>query len=265
MRSNAIILLFLLASATNGQAGAWKRTLSENSKASYEAFVSKYPTSEFAAEAKNRIMEIESELLWNEAVSNDSLAAYDLYAALYPDGPHFASAMAKVDSLEWEATTTSRSLHNYRYYIEDHPDSRFVTNARQWIENLEARARSSEARTNSQVNELVDEIVARINPFKLEEVTAMLNEPHTIVSREQMRSSDASPPQKVKVRAMTRAGIIDVWVAGKFCLRLRRPSLTPEARLLFEGALLPGYNGQEEAHFIMIEGRTYDHDLVIPE
>ena len=78
---------------------AFDKALSKNEIAAYLDFISKYPTSEYAGEARARITMLEEEL-WSKAMAANTIKAYKDYMRELPYGAYYTEAEKRIIDLE---------------------------------------------------------------------------------------------------------------------------------------------------------------------
>jgi hypothetical protein len=88
----------LLLAACSPEAGDWRNAQSADSIEAYDAFVAKYPQSEFAAQATERTKQLGEERDWQTATAADTADAYQQFLSAYPDGKWSQEARVRIEN-----------------------------------------------------------------------------------------------------------------------------------------------------------------------
>jgi hypothetical protein len=88
----------LLLAACSPEAGDWRNAQSADSIEAYDAFVAKYPQSEFAAQATERTKQLGEERDWQAATAADTADAYQQFLSAYPDGKWSQEARVRIEN-----------------------------------------------------------------------------------------------------------------------------------------------------------------------
>jgi len=76
----------------------WEKAHTDNTADSYEAFVKKYPSGSFTAQAQARLKEIYEERDWQKARDADTQEAYQAFLKQYPEGKWTEEARIRVEN-----------------------------------------------------------------------------------------------------------------------------------------------------------------------
>jgi cell division septation protein DedD len=85
-------------SACSRQQSDWESTRAANTTDAYEAFLKKYPSGEFSAQAQARAKELYEERDWQKARDADTLDSYQAFLKQYPDGKWAEEARIRVEN-----------------------------------------------------------------------------------------------------------------------------------------------------------------------
>lgn len=88
----------LLLAACSPEAGDWRSAQSADTIEAYDAFISKYPQSEFAAQATERTKQLGEERDWQTATTADTADAYQQFLSEYPDGKWAQEARVRIEN-----------------------------------------------------------------------------------------------------------------------------------------------------------------------
>jgi cell division protein FtsN len=80
------------------QQSDWEKTRAANTTDSYEAFLKKYPSGEFTAQAQARVKELYEERDWQKARDTDTQDAYQAFLKQYPEGKWTEEARIRVEN-----------------------------------------------------------------------------------------------------------------------------------------------------------------------
>lgn len=89
---------FALLVACSPEAGDWKNAQSADTVEAYDAFIAKYPQSEFAAQATERTKQLAEERDWQAATAADSADAYQQFLTQYPEGKWAQEARVRIEN-----------------------------------------------------------------------------------------------------------------------------------------------------------------------
>src|ERR1700722_19680617 len=90
------VLLVLIGCSR--QQSDWQKTRETNTADSYEQFLKKYPSGEFAAQAEARVKELYEERDWQKARDADTPEAYQAFLKQYPEGKWTEEARIRVEN-----------------------------------------------------------------------------------------------------------------------------------------------------------------------
>lgn len=81
---------------------------------------------------------------WTNAVVSGTREAIEAYLKNHPDSPHKASALNKIDSMDFLVAQKTNSLESYSAYLEQHPDGKYSDQAKNEVEAIKAKIVSPE-------------------------------------------------------------------------------------------------------------------------
>ena len=88
----------LAVSGCSRQQSDWQKARETNTTDSYEAYLKKYPSGEFSAQAQARSKELYEERDWQKARDADTPEAYQAFLKQYPDGKWTEEARIRVEN-----------------------------------------------------------------------------------------------------------------------------------------------------------------------
>jgi TonB family protein len=113
------------------------RAIKESRQASdFDAYLKKYPKSEFASLARERLEQLE----WEAIKANGKAADFEAFLQKHPEGKFVETARERLEQLEWEAVKTSDKTADIEAYLKKYPKSEFAPLARERSEQLEWEA-----------------------------------------------------------------------------------------------------------------------------
>ena len=92
------IALALSVAGCSRQQSDWQKTRETNSIEAYDAFLKKYPTGEFTAQAQAQLKQLEEDRDWAKARDTDTLDAYQAFLKQYPEGRFTEEARIRVEN-----------------------------------------------------------------------------------------------------------------------------------------------------------------------
>ena len=113
---------FLLMSVLllTGCAGMdWQRAMQIGTIESYQEFVKKYPQTEFARQANDKI----EQLQWQTTEKTNSKKGYEDFLSSFPSSLHRKDAENRIDMHTWEETKRDGSASAYRNFLTKYPAS----------------------------------------------------------------------------------------------------------------------------------------------
>lgn len=110
-------LLILVSILPDAQKKEWREAERFGSLDSYERFLTRFPQSRFAAQARRSMEEIE----FAQCRNGSSPEAYRSFLERYPDGLLATRARAAWDSLDWQISRRERSYVAWERYLGAHP------------------------------------------------------------------------------------------------------------------------------------------------
>ena len=107
---------------------------------SYESFVSRFPSSDYASDAKERVRVLREPDVWSAADGSGQIEALRSYIRVYRgDGKHLDDAKQQITTIAdqlWTPISTSRSEAEIRRYLKDYPETTKLAAAEAHIQEL---------------------------------------------------------------------------------------------------------------------------------
>jgi hypothetical protein len=73
---------------------------------------------------------------WQAAEEANTVAAFEEYLQEHPDGKYVTEAREGLDELHWHEAEGTNTVEAFEEYLEEHPDGKYVTEAREGLEEL---------------------------------------------------------------------------------------------------------------------------------
>lgn len=111
----------------------------QDSVPAYENFVAKYPATDYAYSARERIRTLKEDSVWQDAHRLNSIGKLRAYLRTYPDGKYVAAAKAQRAELadqQWQPLANSRSENAIRKFLKDYPETTKIKDAEKRIQQL---------------------------------------------------------------------------------------------------------------------------------
>lgn len=117
----------------------YQRAVSQDKVSSYENFINRFPSSEYADAAEERIRILREPEVWSQAQETDHIDAFREYLRNYPDGKHINKAKARVVEIadsQWDLISLSRSEVEIRNFLKRYPETSKTATAEARIQEL---------------------------------------------------------------------------------------------------------------------------------
>jgi hypothetical protein len=98
----------------------------QDSVPSYEGFVNRFPSSDYADSAKERIRILKEPEVWAQAMETDQIEALRGYVRVYPDGKHLDAAKQRVTELadaQWKPISDTDSKNEVLKFLRRYPET----------------------------------------------------------------------------------------------------------------------------------------------
>ncbi|MBM4196563.1 MAG: hypothetical protein FJ197_05600 [Gammaproteobacteria bacterium] len=126
--------LAILASACTNPEADWQAAETENTEASYQAFLENHPEGEWAQRAEAALDAIKDARDWEAAQTSDVIEAYNNYLLAHPTGTHMGEARQRITELEtedaWNTAVSAGSREALEDFLLRYPDSPQAEQAR---------------------------------------------------------------------------------------------------------------------------------------
>ncbi len=111
----------------------WTTACTKNTAAAYEAFLLKYPNSQFLAEAEKKIIALKDAAAWKLAEQRNSEIAYLDYLRQFAKGTHSAEAKQRMETFGderfWQQAKRKNSIVAFMEYLEAYPNGKYEAEA----------------------------------------------------------------------------------------------------------------------------------------
>ena len=134
---------------TQTEEAAWVFAQSKNSVTAWERFLEAYPDSPRAAQARQKLEEIESqeEGDWEKASATDNAEGWADYLSRHGDSPRASRARRRLERLgedveraAWEAIASAPSLESYEKFLASYPRSKRASEVRSALNKMREEA-----------------------------------------------------------------------------------------------------------------------------
>ena len=130
--------LCLLTAATllacSSPAADWAQATTEGTAEAYQAFLNKYPNGTHAADARQRIRQIQDGEAWITAETANSVDSYRQYIAAEPQGANVQAAHEQLAALQraaaWQDTKNTGTESALRAFLQKYPQGPEAEQAR---------------------------------------------------------------------------------------------------------------------------------------
>lgn len=145
MRIRLVVLLSVLGlCACDNQVRDWERARRDDTPTTYLEFLAKYPDSEYAGTARERMEALKEIGGWERAEFRNNEAGYAAFIEKYPDSERVADARDRIEDLErdeaWAVTQEADSAEVVAAFLRDYPESPQADEARALLADLERMA-----------------------------------------------------------------------------------------------------------------------------
>ena len=141
MKNLFLITLLLALSLTSfSQEGKWKKATKKNTIESYQKFLERYPSSEYSADAKSKIIELEYDIV----KETNTLDSYENFIKKYPSATLTSDAKNKLMKIEYNKAQSENSIQSYEHFLQRYSEGEFVSKAENNLMNLEYKNAKSE-------------------------------------------------------------------------------------------------------------------------
>lgn len=153
----ALAATFALAGCGH-QKQDWQHAQQQNTVAAYRNFVQKYPDSDQAKQARQRIAQIKKQQQeqadWESAQQANSIEAYQQFLQKHPGSSHADRARQSVANLQrqadWQNVQSSDDVQALQAFADKYPGSPEAAQAQQQISQLQAQQAQKEAQQKKQ-------------------------------------------------------------------------------------------------------------------
>jgi hypothetical protein len=132
----------------------WSKASSENSIASYQAFLDHHASDQHAQEAQTRIASLRDDAAWATAQSANSVNGYQQYLQAEPNGTHAHAARDGLVGLErasaWQSAQADGSATALQAFLQKYPQGKEADQARAKLAALNTNFRDELGRFRDQ-------------------------------------------------------------------------------------------------------------------
>ncbi len=102
----------------------------KNTKASFQRYLTKYPTGHYIVEANREIEQLD----WASTLQQNTEAAYRNYLKIYPSGTHRWDASNKIEDFVWKRISEKEDYRSFEAYLVDYKSGKYVQLAKERVE-----------------------------------------------------------------------------------------------------------------------------------
>lgn len=136
------VLAYMLISKSQREASeqeCYEDVVASSDTALYNQYLEDYPDGKHAAEVKSRLQELVAELNdWNDACVNNTKGGFVAFLNNHKNSPFEQACKEKIDSLDFIDALTANTAEALQRYIGTHPDGKYIEQATQAQNNLDA-------------------------------------------------------------------------------------------------------------------------------
>jgi uncharacterized caspase-like protein len=107
---------------------AWERIQYAGTRADYDSFLKKFPTSKFGEFA-----------YWEMIRSSADRTDFKTYMSKYPKGKHYSEAVNRAEQLLWQQAKNSQQPKDYQAYLKEYPNGDYADSAKLKLSPPETR------------------------------------------------------------------------------------------------------------------------------
>lgn len=146
----------LLLAGCGQQKQDWQQAQQQNTVAAYRTFINKYPDSDQARQARQRIATIrqqqkqqQQQQAWNTAQQTGTAAAYRQFLQQYPNSPNAGQARQQISDLQrqadWQNVQGSQNIQALQAFVAKYPNTPEASQAQAAIGRLKAQKKEQAA------------------------------------------------------------------------------------------------------------------------
>lgn len=125
-------------SQTDNMETEYQNLEKDNNTADYEAFLEKYPQSQYTKEVRNRLDHLKLiQNQWTEISMSSSRNDFASFMQQFPNSQYESACKVKIDSLDWIDASSENTPDAYQRYLTMHPDGKYVNLCNQSKTNLD--------------------------------------------------------------------------------------------------------------------------------
>jgi len=124
-----LTLVICIAGCASQQKVMWNKAQQQNTRESYETYLTEFQDGDYAESAREKLAEIDIK----EAARKNTREAYEAFVAKYPQSSFTPSAKERLAEFEYNDAVKQNSNEALQAFIDKHPDSQFADKAQQTI------------------------------------------------------------------------------------------------------------------------------------
>lgn len=136
-----IFLYFSNKIEAQNETDAYRAAIESNEPTLLQQYLDMYPDAP-AAHRDSVMTSLEmfrkADQEWANTVVNNSRTAFQEYIDTHPESVHIMEAKFKIDSIDWADATRQNDIEAIKTYIASHPDGEHIAEAQQMADDLEA-------------------------------------------------------------------------------------------------------------------------------
>jgi tetratricopeptide (TPR) repeat protein len=139
------LLIMIVTLSCNNSGKEYQNAVTENTIQAYEKFLEKYPNSQFAEDARNKIISMEYAI----ADSINTIEEYNHFIKKYPDCEYAGEVKKRIMSMEYAIADSINTIDAYTQFLQKYPDNEFEDKVHSKIFDLNTAAMNKKLKENT--------------------------------------------------------------------------------------------------------------------
>ena len=153
---------------------AWEKVADSYNSNDLRRFLEKFPDSKYQKLAKERLNKVVLlENAWADVCNSSKTTDFIDFMNRYSDAHYENLCQGKIDSLDWDRVQQDVSLESVNYYLEVHPNGKYLAEAQLYIEQFNQAAELAESKSGD-IRQKMQEVFAAIGSNDMETLMPLL-------------------------------------------------------------------------------------------